>query len=205
MPAPIVPNLPVAPSRLSRPSNFVTESTIFLEALMSFRTNVNLLNTYINSQIPNKYNFGSIGGIRSFPNISQTSEYDIEYIGDSIDFTSDLDIFYSLLNQYSYGISDASTWFDSVLNEVGTASYDRDKPMISGISKPMGRSESRDDFNDTALLFGQTSIDNINSLYQSMYYTYTTSCSNKDFGLITDTTIIRNIDGGSITDTNLTY
>lgn len=205
MPAPIVPNLPVSPSRLSRPSNFVTESTIFLEALTAFRTNVNLLNTYINSQIPNKYNFGNIGGIRNFPNISQTTEYDIEYTGDGIDFTSDLDIFYDLLNKYSYSISNASTWYDSVLNEVGTIPYDLDKPMISGISLPMNRSESRDNFNDTALLFGQTSVDNINSLYESIYYTYITSCSNQNFGSITDTTIIKTIDGGSITDTNLTY
>jgi len=205
MPAPIVPNLPVSPSRLSRPSNFITESTIFLEALTAFRTNVNLLNTYINSQIPNKYNFGVIGGVRTFPNISQTTEYNIEYTGNGIDFTSDLDIFYDLLNQYSYSISNASTWYDSVLNEVGTIPYDLDKPMISGISLPMSRSESRDNFNDTALLFGQTSVDNINSLYESIYYTYTTSCGNKDFGSITDTTIIKTIYCGSIVDTNLTY
>lgn len=205
MTAPLVSTLPTAPSRLSKPSNFVTESTVFLEALTAYRTQVNQLSTYINSQIPNKYNFGTLNGVRSFPAIYQISDYEIEYTGDGTAFTSDLDVFYNILNQYSAVLNPVSAWFDSVIEEIGTAPYDIEKPLVSGVTAPMDRSQSRDDFNTSALLFSQTVTDYINSLYQSIYYTYITSCADKNFGSITDTTIIKTIYCGSIVDTNLTY
>lgn len=205
MTAPTITHLPIAPARLSRPSNFVTESTVFLDALGTFRTELNWLSSYINSNIQNKYNFGKLEGIRSFPALTQLSEYSISYTGSSTAFTSDLDIFYDSLNQYSGTLNPIGTWFDSVIEEVGLAPYDLDKPMISGVTQPMYRTQSREDFNNSALLFGQKFTDYINSLYQSLYYAYITSCSNKDYGSITDTTIIKTINCGSITDTTLTY
>ena len=205
MTAPTVSHLPTPPSRLSKPSNFVSESTVFLESLPTFRTELNWLSSYINSTIQNKYNFGKLGGIRTFPAIYQVNGYNIKYAGRSISFTSDLDVFYDMLSQYSGVVNKVGAWFDSVIEEVGVATYDLEKPLVSGVSAPMYRSQSHEGFNETALLFGQTVTDYINSLYQSMYYTYITSCGNKDFGSITDTTIIKTIVGGSITDTNITY
>ena len=205
MTAPLVSTLPTAPSRLSKPSNFVTESTVFLEALTAYRTQVNQLSTYINAQIPNKYNFGTLNGVRSFPVLSQTNVYGIEYTGNSINFTSDLDVFYNMLHAHSTRLNAASSWFDSVLDEVGTALYDLDKPMISGVTIPMTRTQGREDFNERALSFGESCTNNINSLYESIYHTYITSCADKNFGSITDTTIIKTIYCGSIVDTNLTY
>lgn len=205
MTAPSVSTLPTAPSRLSKPSNFVTESTVFLEALTAYRTQVNQLSTYINSQIPNKYNFGTLNGVRNFPVLSQISAYDIEYTGNSINFTSDLDVFYDMLHTHSTRLNAASGWFDKVLDEVGTAPYDLDKPMVSGVTIPMTRTQGREDFNERALDFGESCTNNINSLYESIYHTYTTSCGKRNFGSITDTIIIKTINCGSITDTNLTY
>ena len=161
MPAPLVSTLPTAPSRLSKPSNFVTESTVFLEALVAYRTQVNQLNTYINSQIPNKYNFGTLNGVRRFPVLSQTSAYDIEYTGNSINFTSSLDVFYDVLHTHSTRLNAASSWFDSVLDEVGTAPYDLDKPMISGVTIPMTRTQGREDFNKRALSFDCFTNENV--------------------------------------------
>ena len=205
MVSPTVDNLPTSPSRLSRPNNFVAESVVFLEALPAFRTQVNQLATYINANIPNKWNFGKVRGIRSFPTISQTLPTDIEYTGDSLDFTSSLDVLYAILVDYSDNINLASEWFDNVINEVGEAPYDLDKPLISGITAPMNRAQDRTVFNSTADMFSATSVDHINSLYQAIWHTYQTSAGNRSFGSITDTTIITNIIGGSITDTNLTY
>lgn len=205
MTAPTITHLPTAPTRLSRPSNFVTESTVFLDALGVFRTELNWLSSYINSNIQNKYNMGVLNGIRTFPVLYQISDYSINFSGDSVDFTSDLDTFYDSLNQYSGVLNPVGIWFDSVINEVGLAPYDLDKPMISGVTKPMSRNQSRENFNNSALLFGQTVTDYINSLYQSIYYTYITSCGNKSYGSVTDTTIIKTINCGSITDTTLTY
>ena len=139
MTAPTVNTLPTSPSRLSRPNNFVTESSIFLEALPAFRTQVNQLATYINANIPNKWNFGRLNGVRSFPAISQTLLTDIEYDGDGIKFTGDLDVLYSTLETYINNINGASVWYDSVIAEVGLGAYDLDKPLVSGITYPMNR------------------------------------------------------------------
>ena len=205
MTAPTVDTLPTSPSRLSRPNNFVSESVVFLEALPAFRTQVNQLATYINANIPNKWNFGKLNGVRSFPTISQTLLVDIEYNNNGIEFTGDLDALYSTLETYSNNINGASDWYDDVVAEVGLGTYDLDKPLVSGITSPMNRAQDRTVFNSTADMFSATSIDNINSLYQAIWYTYQTSAGNRSFGSITDTTIITNIIGGSITDTNLTY
>ena len=205
MTAPTVDNLPTSPSRLSRPNNFVSESVVFLEALPTFRTQVNQLATYINANIPNKWNFGKLNGIRSFPGTSQTLLADIEYNNNSIEFTGDLDALYSTLETYSNNINGASDWYDDVIAEVGLGAYDLDKPLVSGITAPMNRAQDRAVFNSAADIFSETSIDNINSLYQAIWHTYQTSAGNRSFGSITDTTIITNIIGGSITDTNLNY
>lgn len=205
MPAPTITQLPIAPARLSRPNNFVSESTVFLDSLGTFRTELNWLSSYINSTIQNKYNFGKLDGIRNFPEIYQISDYEIGYTGDSVDFASDIDVFYDMVNQYSGVLNPVGEWFDSVITEVGTAPYDIDKPIVSGVTTPMNRAQSREDFNEKAFLFNSTVTDYINSLYQSIYYTYMKSCGNEDAGSITDTTIIKTIYGGSITDTNITY
>ena len=205
MPAPIVETLPISPARLSRPNNFVTESAVFLEALPAFRTQVNQLASYINSKIPNKWNFGKVNGIRSFPDISQSTLTDIEYTGDGLAFTSSLDDLYATLKDYSNRVKLAGDWFDIVVAEVGEAPYDLDRSLVSGVTAPMSRTQERSAFNTSATNFSETAVDNINSLYQSIWHTYNTSAGNRNFGSITDTTIITNIIGGSITDTNLTY
>lgn len=204
MTAPTVTPLPIAPARLSRPSNFVTEAVIFLESLPTFRTQANQLSSYLNSQIPSKYNFGAVYGVRSFPDIFQTDTGDIEYDGDSIVFTSSLDTFYGLTETYSYKINNAGIWYDQVISENGVIPFDLDKPLISGITYPMTRTQERTDFNDTASLLTNTIEDNINSLYQSVWYTYLICCSDKDAGLITDTVDFYQ-DAGSIIDTTITY
>ena len=205
MTAPTVITLPTAPSRLGRPSNFATESALFLDALPVFRTQVNQLASYINSKIPNKWNFGKVNGIRSFPEISQSTLADIEYTGDGGAFTNSLDVLYTTLEDYSNRVNLAGAWFDSVVAEVGEAPYDLDRSLVSSVTTPMSRTQERSAFNTSSANFSETAVDNINSLYQSMRYTHTTSAGNRSFGSITDTTITTTINGGSITDTNLTY
>jgi hypothetical protein len=153
----------------------------------------------------NKYNYGKINGIRYFPDISQTNNTDIVYDNDSVLFTSNIDGLYLTLKLHSNNVNSAGEWFDLVLNEVGTIPYDLNKPLVSGVTYPMERSQNRSDFNDSATLFSETAADNINSLYQSVWYTYQTCCGNTDYGLVTEGTIITTIDAGSVTDTNITY
>ena len=205
MTVPTVSTLPTAPSRLSKPKSFATDSQLFLGKLPAFRTEVNLLATYINANIPNKWNFGKVNGVRNFPAISQTLLTDIGYVGDGVKFVGDLDDLWLVLKEYSTAVNSAGAWYDNVVAEVGLGSYDLDKPMVSGASAPMHRAQSVKDFNNSAEIFCDTVVDHINSLYQAIWHTYQTSAGNRSFGSITDTTIITNIIGGSITDTNLTY
>lgn len=205
MSAPQVSALPKAPARLSRPSGFVNEAAIFLEALPAYRTQTNKLSAYINSKIPNKWNMGKLHGVRNFPSISQTTITEQDYTGDIISYTSYIDTVYFRLQQQSTEINLAGTWFDQVINEVGLMSYDLNKPMVSGVTMPMRRDQDRVDFNNQAILFTATAIDNINSLYQAMYHTYISCCSDFYCGSITDTTILNSYDLGSITDSNLEY
>ena len=205
MPAPTVSTLPTAPSRLSKPASFITDSQVFLGKLPAFRTGVNTLANYINVNIPNKWNFGKVNGVRNFPAISQTLLTNIGYNGDSTKFVGDLDDLWLVLEAYSTTVNSAGVWYDSVVAEVGLGSYDLDKPMVSSVSAPMHRAQSVENFNNSAEIFCDTAVDHINSLYQAIWHTYQTSAGNRSFGSITDTTIITTINGGSITDTNLTY
>lgn len=205
MPAPTVNVLPLAPSRLSRPSNFVTESALFLESLPSYRTQINQLSVYVNENILNKFNFGFIEGVRDFPNLSQTILEDTEYEGDSLDFTSNIDSIYFTLQAYSNAITASGVWLDTVIAENGLAPYDLDKPLVSGVTSPMVRTQARVDFNISATNFSETALNNINSMYQSIWYTHMICCGDDSNGLVSDDTIISFINCGSITDTDLTY
>lgn len=205
MAAPTVSTLPTAPSRLSKPASFITDSQLFLGKLPAFRTGVNILANYINTNIPNKWNFGKVNGVRNFPAISQTLLTNIGYGGDSTKFAGDLDELWLVLEDYSTAVNSVGVWYDSVVAEVGLGSSDLDKPLVKGVSVPMHRAQSVKDFNNSAELFCDTAVDHINSLYQAIQYTYQTSAGDRSFGTIKDTTITTTINGGSITDTNLTY
>jgi hypothetical protein len=102
-------------------------------------------------------------------------------------------------------LSAAGSWFDRVVTDNGTIPYDPQKPIVTGVSQPMLKSDSRDSFNTSTVLFNETVLDNINSLYQTMWYTHLVCCGNDDNGLITDVTITETLDAGSITDTVITY
>ena len=109
-----------------------------------------------------------------------------------------------VLEDYSTAVNNAGVWYDSVVAEVGLGSYDLDKPMVSGITYPMFRSQTQEDFNTSATTFTETAIDNINSMYQSIWFNWIRSYSADNYGSITDTNLTVQIDYGSVTDTNIT-
>lgn len=205
MPAPTVTDLPQAPARLSRPTNFVTESTLFLDNLPRFRSEVNTLSSYFNSIYANKYNYGSVVGKRTFPNIFQTITPVPDQTDVSIKLTSAIDQLYSVLVEYSRKLNDVGSWFDSLIQEHGHVPYDLEKPLINGITKAMTRDQNREAFNSTSESFSESAIDNIDNLYQSMFHTYQQCYANNDSGSIADTVITQTIDAGSIADKTIEY
>ena len=205
MTAPSVKELPKSGARLSRPNTFSTDAEVFLSKLPDFRVQVNQLSSYLNSTANNKYNYGKVNGVRDFPTLFQFNEQDIDINNGSLDFTSKLDVLYDAVYEYSKYLNEAGGWFDRVVTESGTIPYDPQRPIVSGISQPMLKSESRQSFNTSTVLFNETVVNNINSLYQTIWYTHLVCCSNDDNGLITDGTITETLDAGSITDTVITY
>lgn len=187
MASPSVQELPKAGARLSRPNTFSTDAEIFLSKLPTFRVQVNQLSSYLNSTVNNKYDYGKVRGVRDFPTLFQVDETEIDIGLGSLDFTSKLDVLYNNVYEYSKYLNKAGDWFDRVVADNGTIPYDPQRPIVTGVSQPMSKSESRDSFNTSTVLFNETVLNNISSLYQTIWYTYLVCCGDKDYGLITDT------------------
>lgn len=205
MPAPLVTSLPTSPARLARPDDFVNESVIFLDALPTFRTQVNELSSYINSIILNKWDYGSVAVQPTFPNISQYQGDVVPTQTATVEYIASIDSIYQEATNYSNTLNDVGNYINILSSYAGTMPYDVNKPMVSGITSPHTRALSRDEFNYRAELFTDSLIDNINSMYQSMWYNYITVYVGDDYGLITDNNITQGIDYGLVTDTNITY
>ena len=205
MSAPLVTSLPTSPARLARPDDFVNESVIFLDALPTFRTQINELSSHINSVILNKWNYGRVAVQPTFPNISQYQGDVVPTETATVDYIASIDSLYQQVSAYSSKLNDVGTYVDMLSNYIGVMLYDLDKPMISGITSPHTRVLSHDEFNYRAELFTDSLIDNINSMYQSMWYNYITVFIGDDYGLITDNNITQEIDYGLVIDTNITY
>ena len=203
MPAPLVTALPIAPSRLSRATEFVRESSLFIAVLPTFRTQVNDLSSYVNSIIINPNNYGKITDTNAFPSISQHTD-EVVTDGSVVDYVASVDDLYSAIQTYSTKANEIGTWVDNLVTQQGVVPYDLDKPMVSGITYPMFRSQTQEDFNTSATTFTDTAIDNINSMYQSIWFNWVRSYSADEYGSITDTNITAQIDCGNITDINIT-
>ena len=203
MTAPLVTALPIAPSRLSRATEFVRESALFLAVLPTFRTQINNLSSYVNSIIINPNNYGKITDTNSFPSISQHTD-EVVTNGSVVDYVASVDDLYSAIQTYSTKANEIGTWVDNLVTQQGVFPYDLDKPMVSGITYPMFRSQTQEDFNTSATTFTDTAIDNINSMYQSIWFNWVKSYSADDYGSVTDINLTVQIDYGSVTDTNIT-
>lgn len=203
MAAPLVTVLPTAPSRLSRATEFVRESSLFIAVLPAFRTQVNDLSSYVNSIIINPNNYGKITDTNSFPSISQHTD-EVVTDGSVVDYVASVDDLYSAIQTYSTKANEIGTWVDNLATQQGIVPYDLDKPMVSGITYPMARGQTQEDFNTSATLFTDTAIDNINSMYQSIWFNWIRSHSADNYGSITETNLTVQIDCGSVTDINIT-
>lgn len=203
MPAPLVTPLPIAPSRLSRATEFIRESSLFIAVLPTFRTQVNDLSSYVNSIIINPNNYGKITDTNTFPSISQHTD-EVVTDGSVVDYVASVDDLYSVLQTHGTKANEIGTWLDNLVTQQGVVPYDLDKPMVSGITYPMFRSQTQEEFNTSATTFTETAIDNINSMYQSIWFNWVRSYSADDYGSITDTNLTVQIDCGNITDINIT-
>ena len=205
MSAPLVTSLPVSPARLARPDDFVNESVIFLDALPAFRTQVNELSSYINSVILNKWDYGSVAVQPTFPNISQYQGDVVPTETATVDYIASIDSLYQQVSAYSSNLNDVGSYVDMLSNYIGVMLYDLDKPIISGITSPHTRAMPRETFNYRAELFTESFIDNVDSLYQSMWYNYVICFVGDDYGLVTDATLTFTDDYGLVTATEITY
>ena len=142
MSAPLVTSLPTSPARLARPDDFVNESVIFLDALPTFRIQVNELSSYINSIILNKWDYGKVSVQPTFPNISQYQGDVVPTQTATVEYIASIDSLYQEATNYSNTLNDIGTYVDMLSSYVGVMSYDVNKPMVSGITSPHTRALS---------------------------------------------------------------
>ena len=187
MTSPTVTTLTTYPQRLNNPSNFNVNAMIFLDSLPTFRTQVNAVSAYIDSVILNKYNLGTLNGVRYMPNIPPNTLTPPTYRGDTTTFTDSIDTLYSEMHEYSNNINSAVPWLDTLQSEVGVVTKDANKPIISELTSPMTRQQDATDFNTSANDFTLSYFNNVDSLYASILYDFNQCCTDRDYGLITDT------------------
>ena len=157
---------------------------------------------YVNSIIINPNNYGKITDTNSFPAISQRTD-EVVTDGSVVDYVASVDGLYSALQTHSTKANEIGTWVDNLVTQQGIVPYDLDKPKVSGITYPMFRSQTQEDFNTSATTFTETAIDNINSMYQSIWFNWVRSYSADDYGSIADTNLTVQINCGNVTDTNI--
>lgn len=201
MPYPTVKALPSAPSRVSKPEVFVNESALFLAALPQFKTEYNALVDYVNSKIPNFYNYGSVLGAN--PANPTIPTYNDNVGGaNAVAYTSSVDSLYLSLQDISSKVpTNVGNWIDATIAIQGSLPSDANKPLLSSLPNPHNRTQDRDAFNLSASAFTTSVRTNLNSIASLVSYVNTTCYANVDNGLVTDGTISEASDYGLVTET----
>ena len=199
--------LPQAPSRLVRPATFFEESAFFLDALNNFREEVNRLTVHLNSTTPNYWSCGRLESVLDgvvLPNL----EIDgfTKPPEDSTTFVIYAD---SVVNQ----VQKISTQYQQYLDELETMLVWRgevdvfDQRHINyalGVTIPAQRFQQREEFNETYDVFLETIIDNVNTLYRTLWYLDLRLHEPVEAGGVEDAQNVEVITAGRVEDTIIT-
>ena len=201
MPYPAVAALPPAPSKISNQVNFVNQSTIYLQALPTFRTEYNGLIAYINARYPNRFSCGTMGDVNpTKPLIAVVTNP----TGTGVAYVSTIDVLYNSLQLNSANARTIGSYIDTVIAQVGSVASDANNPIIPTLPAPHSRTQSLAAFNTSASAFSLAAA-NVTTALNSCYNYIDQICyKNEDMGLITDTNITETIDNGLITDSVIT-
>ena len=200
MPYPNVTPLPTAPSRISKPIAFDTDSSLFLNALPTFRTQTTALNTYIFNAKPNAWNFGSIEEIdQPIPSFKTANK--LPQLGqDSTIFVSDVDILLSDMKAYSDTLNVIGEWVDDLTSKQEVVSAYSGKLSINNLPTAPTSSQDKVAFNSTTTSFLTTYVTHTTSMSNALNQMNNDCRRNDDYGLITDNNITTSSDSGLITD-----
>ena len=202
MPRPNTTALPAAPSKVSDPNNFVTLAAIFLEALPAYYTQYNAAVTYMNSQIPNIWNFGGL--VQTNPTKPTVQTYTLP-TGTGIGYVSGIDTLFAAMRTGSTQINSYGDFMDSTVAITGVVSSNSAQTAATLASpSPPTRATAQSTFNTNFPNFVssyRTSTIAVNTL---LTYINTACFGNDDCGALTDATISVTVDAGALTDATIT-
>jgi hypothetical protein len=182
---PAIATLPVAPSRIGDPNNFITESLAFLDAQVDFVADCNAVSSYFNSAYFDQYNWGDL---------SPTGEVSPVYITNFINaapsttllsglpLASAIDSLLASMTAFVPDANDVGEWIDTIVDPLAPVIVDPARPTISTISATPLRNDGQLEFESKSIAFYTSANLFSTSLQQFANYVATFSLSDEDWG-----------------------
>lgn len=181
---PEVTILPLSPSRVSDPDNFVNESSVFLTALPSFVTETNVLVDYVNTRQFDYNNYGTLSDIN--PTIPTLPTSFPSATGSGVQYVSGLDATMLAIQQGSVLVNQVGAYVDDVIAVVGIDDPDGAKPNITTLNPAPTRAMIRDVFNTTSITFTSSLMTSIQSSQTALNYIANKVFGEDDYGFVTE-------------------
>lgn len=184
---PVISTLPVAPSRIGDPDNFVTESLAFLEAQVDFVTECNAVASYFNSANFDQNNWGDL---------SPVGEVSPVYITNFINAAPSttllsgaplaiaIDGLLASMVAFVPDANNVSAWIDTVVDPLAPVIVDPARPTISTIAATPLRNDGKSEFESKSIAFYSSAHLFSTSFQQYANYISTFSVSDEDWGEI---------------------
>lgn len=153
---PPISTLPVAPSRLGDPENFLTESLAFLDAQVDFTSECNEVSTYLNSLKFGPNEWGDLSAITgsspvSITNFINAAPSTIDLSGVSL--ASAIDALVASMVPFVPDANTVGEWIDTAQDPSAPETTDPTRPTVSVIAPTPLRNDGELVFESKAIAF----------------------------------------------------
>jgi hypothetical protein len=187
MPYTAISTLPVSPSRLGDPTNFISESLAFLDAQINFTSNCNTVASYFNAAKFDPYNWGNLSAISGSSPVYISSFIAAPPTVPPMLGTELADSIDGLLSSMVAFVPDANTvgtWIDTLINPSAPLIVDPTRPTISTVNATPLRNDGQLTFETKAISFYGSARSFSLSLQQFADYVATFSSGLEDWNSI---------------------
>ena len=184
MPYPAISTLPVAPSRLGDPNNFISESLAFLDAQIDFNNDCNAVATYLNSAKFDPFDWGDLSAITgsapvSITNFIATPPTVPPTIGTAL--ASSIDTVLASMVAFVPDANTVGAWIDTVEDPLAPVVTDPARPTVSTVSATPLRNDGQLVFESKAISFYSSAAQFSTSMQQFANYVATFSSGYEDW------------------------
>jgi hypothetical protein len=153
---PAISTLPVAPSRLGDPDNFVSESLAFLDAQVDFVSDCNAVASYLNTAKFDAFEWGDLSAITGSSPVSITNFIATPPSIPTVTGTALASSIDTLLASMVAFVPDANivgTWIDTIEDPLAPVVTDPARPTVSTVSDTPSRNDGQLTFESKAVSF----------------------------------------------------